>query len=893
MISLVYDEDEQGNRRECAGTSDEIARWLPAFPELEELWLAGSQATDEAMVFVGQLHRLKELWMWNAQVSDEGVAKLKDLKELRCIHINDAGIGDRSLAVLAKLPRLEKLSLQRNDFTDAGLAELKGMTQLKELWIGLGTERFTGAGLASLSNLVNLEVLELGRMPIDEEALKPLHRLTKLRELIGRGRTLNRIEFRRAVQAGAEDSSHGSVFDELGLPFPTLEVVAGWNDETRVVPNPIAILSAWRRTEDYGDWLGKRDVRTFTHTNRAGYQFEIHALALARSDGHLGETLASFGIRRPNGSMLASVPQGGSGDWAQWAYDVYNEDGRNEVARVSVTIDAHGKSRVSRVVWNPESPDKLEWEVNPLGVAWSELEWSEAEKKWEQRQFVRELGHAPYRKTESAPSVFGPIREVTLHDWDVQHEALDFETGRILVIPDEAREQLLAHNPDWFANTGVDLMTDTTRKGVGLLTLLTNELRLVKLAAEEWDSLTPAQLSEALSRGASGLTEVHLMLIGKVYVLQTNTPLPLTLGFRTGSGTEGVLQLIRFGEGSQPPVTLRYKLVQSGSFPFIAPAAPKPAALLQFRWIAEDRSTAPTELWPDPNNRSGQTQLRLLREVFLDDAAVATATVGTNELGNAEITLHLTDEGARTLARVTDQKNGRRFAIVHQGRILIAPMVKGMLVGRELKIVGNFSAAEASRIVTALNQGRLPSHSAFGPVIERLVPLAFPETTNWFLDLETGTMSMPPPEFADAVTGRNDLLYWDNLTVIRKEQFAEWAKATGADLFVRSQESLETIGGIWALAQGPTPGRWDDLDALTLTQLEAAITTIETSRKDSERMERFGLGPRGMLHPRQSVNYFFKTRDGTLGVLQLAGTSDNPRGVKIRYKLVHDEGGNK
>jgi hypothetical protein len=120
----------------------------------------------------------------------------------------------------------------------------------------------------------------------------------------------------------------------------------------------------------------------------------------------------------------------------------------------------------------------------------------------------------------------------------------------------------LAGNLDWFVNTGVDVMTDTTRKGVGLLTMLTNELRLVKLAGEEWDSLTSAQLSEALAREGSGLTEEHARHISKVYVLQTNTPLPLTLGFRTGGGAEGVLQLLRFGEGSQPPVTLRYKLVE-------------------------------------------------------------------------------------------------------------------------------------------------------------------------------------------------------------------------------------------------------------------------------------------------------------------------------------------
>lgn len=104
-----------------------------------------------------------------------------------------------------------------------------------------------------------------------------------------------------------------------------------------------------------------------------------------------------------------------------------------------------------------------------------------------------------------APPGLRSAREVTLHDWDVQPEALDFETGWILAIPDETRQQLRGGNLDWFVNNGVDLMTDTTRKGVGLLTMLTNELQLVKLADEEWDSLTPARWREALSRGASGL----------------------------------------------------------------------------------------------------------------------------------------------------------------------------------------------------------------------------------------------------------------------------------------------------------------------------------------------------------------------------------------------------
>ena len=34
---------------------------------------------------------------------------------------------------------------------------------------------------------------------------------------------------------------------------------------------------------------------------------------------------------------------------------------------------------------------------------------------------------------------------------------------------------------------------------------------------------------------------------------------------------------------------------------------------------------------------------------------------------------------------------------------------------------------------------------------------------------------------------------------------------------------------------------------------------------------------------------YFRTRSGTLGLLQITGYTENPRGVKLRYKLVQNE----
>ena len=46
-------------------------------------------------------------------------------------------------------------------------------------------------------------------------------------------------------------------------------------------------------------------------------------------------------------------------------------------------------------------------------------------------------------------------------------------------------------------------------------------------------------------------------------MLPTNTPTLVTLGFRTGTGREGILQASWPGGDTQPPVALRYKLVHS------------------------------------------------------------------------------------------------------------------------------------------------------------------------------------------------------------------------------------------------------------------------------------------------------------------------------------------
>lgn len=82
QVNLVYDEDAEGNRRECANTSDRIAMVLPAFGDLEELMLRGPQASDFAMQY-GNLENLGVLDIYGARVSEETVQQIqRNLKKL-------------------------------------------------------------------------------------------------------------------------------------------------------------------------------------------------------------------------------------------------------------------------------------------------------------------------------------------------------------------------------------------------------------------------------------------------------------------------------------------------------------------------------------------------------------------------------------------------------------------------------------------------------------------------------------------------------------------------------------------------------------------------------------------------------------------------------------------
>ena len=212
-------------------------------------------------------------------------------------------------------------------------------------------------------------------------------------------------------------------------------------------------------------------------------------------------------------------------------------------------------------------------------------------------------------------------------------------------------------------------------------------------------------------------------------------------------------------------------------------------------------------------------------------------------------------------------------------------------------------------------------HLVFGPVIERDIQ-ARATGTNQFLDLDTQQLLTPAADITSALAasqGNDDEgRFWEALDIPEDSgrfQYVSWLRESGADLMFAGDGKVIGFDGIFPVAHGDSATNWNDWDGLTPEQVRAAVDVVDWSQRATEAQLRGQPAPpapksdstfrsaaqldsreRGgpvvnLLTRDQSVTWFFKTREGAMGVLQLAGFTDDPSAVKIRYKLVQDSNG--
>ncbi|MFA6564959.1 MAG: protein kinase [Verrucomicrobiia bacterium] len=279
------------------------------------------------------------------------------------------------------------------------------------------------------------------------------------------------------------------------------------------------------------------------------------------------------------------------------------------------------------------------------------------------------------------------------------------------------------------------------------------------------------------------------------------------------------------------------------------PAGTKPLPRLQFRLVADANDTAPTDTLADPGNKE---PLRVRKEILLDESAVAGVSLTNSPEGQRQINILLTETGAKRFGEITAANIRRRLAIVFDGKLLTAPVIQTSIAGKEMMylLVNNVSEAEAKTIIQVLPPRPVPP-DPFGPVIERTVNELGEKT---LIDLDTGRMfTLPRDAFV------ND-----------PKSAMEWAEKNGIDAGCCTQD--RGLIGFDMVAIPISNESWDPSDfrlsqeALSFSKPGNPVYLSVTGKLPS--------------------TWLFKTREGGMGVLQITGFTDNPHGVKIRYKLV-------
>ncbi|MEI6781664.1 MAG: serine/threonine-protein kinase [Verrucomicrobiota bacterium] len=171
--------------------------------------------------------------------------------------------------------------------------------------------------------------------------------------------------------------------------------------------------------------------------------------------------------------------------------------------------------------------------------------------------------------------------------------------------------------------------------------------------------------------------------------------------------------------------------------------------------------------------------------------------------------------------------------------------------------------------VTPFSLPVIAKQNAFGPVIERVV-----------IDSKAG--------FENEAQRTNALMMIDfGSGSLLAAPAAMWAAETSVQLAwmqTNGVDALAVIPGVNGLvgldmkAVSVSVQAWDDLSAVSVNEQLA-----QTKSKDTTL---FGLDK--SLPP----TWLFQTRKGRAGILQITGFTDNPRGVKIRYKMVRDSKAN-
>jgi preprotein translocase subunit SecD len=112
---------------------------------------------------------------------------------------------------------------------------------------------------------------------------------------------------------------------------------------------------------------------------------------------------------------------------------------------------------------------------------------------------------------------------------------------------------------------------------------------------------------------------------------------------------------------------------------------------------------------PYPNNPSGIPYMAVRRLGGIQGDQLTGAQQGFDPQTNEPVvTIQFNSEGGQKFARMTQANVGKLFAIVLDGQIISAPVIKEPILGGTSQISGSFTVESANQLAISLNSGALP-----------------------------------------------------------------------------------------------------------------------------------------------------------------------------------------
>ena len=272
---------------------------------------------------------------------------------------------------------------------------------------------------------------------------------------------------------------------------------------------------------------------------------------------------------------------------------------------------------------------------------------------------------------------------------------------------------------------------------------------------------------------------------------------------------------------------------------------------------------------------SGNADFRY--EVIFDEKSVA-LTVSYKKMMGGEYRVQIEDKdgGKQELG------NRGRLTTVHLGDGQETVEEKVMLTREEFGRIGALILQKRNSPQNASTTRTL----SFGPMIER--ELSGSESlSNSFLDLDSGRVLSAPEELVELLRSKGKL----NGGSPSVDLLLDWMRNSGADVMKASSGPWSVQLDAVCQRLADEAGNTDPPEAFDAVSVERVMRALKAAEKKPG--EPAAVNQVARLNSRYDGFFAFKTREGSMGVLEVWGEADDSREVKIRYKLVatqRDEG---